>query len=73
VNGITANEVCAEAMGCICGWIGWTEPRDDSPQRRIRILDEGDSHVDVLVEGARYTDEPDRAFRIALAVTEVAV
>ena len=71
---ITAQTVRDLATGTMVGWIdGYTEPDPDGvePQRRVRVEEDGDGWAVIRVEGARYTDEQDRRFRIALTVEEL--
>jgi hypothetical protein len=71
---LTVDQVLAEASGTLQGWLdGWTQPEAGSgePQRRVRVIDAGDWYVDIKVEAARFSDEEDRQFRIALAVQEL--
>ena len=71
-QGITADEVREIAAGAIAGWApGWTGDDGVNPQRRVRVAGSGDGHVDLRVEGAPGTDEPDREFRVTLTVTEL--
>ena len=71
-QGITAGEVREIAAGAVTGWAdGWTGDDGVNPQRRVRVAGFGDGYVDLRVEGARFTDEPDRLFRVTLAVVEI--
>lgn len=69
---ITAEEVREIAAGAIAGWApGWTGDDGRNPQRRVGIAGFGDGYVDLRVEGAPGTDEPDRVFRVVLTVAEL--
>ena len=71
-QGITAEEVREIAAGAIAGWApGWTGDDGVNPQRRVRVAGLGDGHVDLRVEGAPGTGEPDRVFRVTLTVAEL--
>jgi hypothetical protein len=71
-QGITAGEVREIAAGAVTAWApGWTGDDGVNPQRRVRFAGFGDGYVDLRVEGAPYTDEPDRLFRVTLAVAEI--
>lgn len=70
---ITEADALGEAVGAL-GWIDkYTEPEPDGdePQRRIRIEQHFATGVIVRIEGARYTDEPDKRFIILVAVKEL--
>jgi hypothetical protein len=71
---ITVQMVREFATGTLAEWIdGYTGPDPDGiePQRRFRLEEEGDGWAIVRVEGARYTSEEDRRFRIAITVEEL--
>ena len=71
-EGITAEEVREIAAGAIAGWAtGWTGDDGVNPQRRVLTTGDGDGYVDLRVEGAQFTDEPDRMFRVMLTVAEL--
>jgi hypothetical protein len=71
-QGITAGEVREIAAGAVTGWApGWTGDDGVNPQRRVRVAGYGDGYVDLRVEGARYTGEPEKLFRVMLVVTEI--
>ncbi len=71
-QGITADEVREIAAGAIAGWApGWTGDDGVNPQRRVRVAGFGDGYVDLRVEGAPGTGEPDREFRVMLTVVEL--
>jgi hypothetical protein len=71
-QGITAEEVREIAAGAVTGWApGWTGDDGVNPQRRVRVAGFGDGYVDLRVEGAPFTDEPDRLFRVMMVVTEI--
>jgi len=68
---ITASQMLEEAVGTLHAWIdGYTEPDPEGkePRRRIVVIGLTDSAIDVRVEGARFTNEPDLLFRITLEV-----
>lgn len=69
---IDAGYVRALATDMIAGWIGgWTEPAEGEPQRRIVVEQAEPGVVTIRIEGARFTDEPDRRFAIAVEAEEV--
>ena len=71
-EGITAEEVREIAAGAVAGWAdGWTGDDGVNPQRRVRVSGSGDGYVDLRVEGAPGTSEPDREFRVILTVVEL--
>jgi hypothetical protein len=72
--GMTAEQALAHALGALSGWIdGYSEPPEGSgePQRRVRVTGYGGGYTDIIAEGARYTGEPDRCFRVSVTVTEI--
>ena len=71
-EGITAEEVREIAAGAIAGWApGWTGDDGVNPQRRVRVTGYGDRYADLRVEGAPWSDETDREFRVMLIVAEL--
>jgi len=69
--GIIRADVREIALGAIAGWAdGWTGDDGVNPQRRVRVAAAGDRYVDLRVEGAPGTDEPDKLFRVTAVVTE---
>jgi len=70
-DGITRAEVREIALGAIAGWAdGWTGDDGVNPQRRVRVAGGDTGYVDLRVEGAPGTGEPDRLFRVTAVVTE---
>ena len=73
IEPFTAADMLAEAQGVLASWITtYTEPEDDRPQRKMRCMDDSVAgQVDVMVEHAPFTDEPNRRFRVVLTVEEL--
>jgi hypothetical protein len=78
IEPFTAGRAVEEAMGASAGWItGWTEVHDDrdEPQRKIVYSGDGTDdkggYYDITVQGAPYTGEPDRRFRIRVTAEEL--
>jgi hypothetical protein len=42
-----------------------------NPQRRVRVTGGDDGYVDLRVEGAQFTDEPEKLFRVTVVVVEL--
>ena len=71
-TGITLADVRDIAAGAMAGWAdGWTGDDGVNPQRRVRVAGGDNGYVDMRVEGAPGTDEPDRLFRVLVVVTEI--
>jgi hypothetical protein len=73
IKPFTAADMLAEAQGVLSAWItAYTEPEDGQPQRKMRCMDDSvTGQVDVSVQGARFSSEPDRRFRVVLTVEEM--
>jgi hypothetical protein len=73
IKPFTAADMLAEAQGVLSAWVStYTEPEDGQPQRKMRCLDDSVAgQVDVSVEGARFSSDPDRRFRVVLTVEEL--
>ena len=73
IKPFTAADMLAEAQGVLASWITtYTEPEDGRPQRKMSCMDDSvTGQVDVRVEGARYSADPDRRFRVVLTVEEM--
>lgn len=75
-GGTTAAEALGYVAGVLGEWLpGYISSAGNGPQRRIRLVSlevtDGRAVAGIRAEGARGTGEPDRYFRIALAVAEI--
>ena len=80
IEPFTAERAQEEAQGASAGWVaGWTEvhPDRDEPQRKIVYSGDGSDdkgdYYDITVQGAQYSNEPDRRFRIRVTAEEIPV